>query len=217
MGLVHVDIEQGGRFMKKSIGVLCFLVAAILTFSGCNIEKFILGEFTPLAGESLEREYFQGGTYINKYFGFTATFPKEKSRISKNELENTHGIVASFEDCSSLVIRVFNTENQDETKGKTEEEIAEMYFKAIRKNIQNKEIAKNDGGYLNLNIQFLGQERNVLAVKSTPMVEGIDNGIAFYIPLTNKNIHMAITGEIIGAHTEEDIQKFLDNIFTERS
>ncbi len=203
--------------MKKSIGVLCFLVAAILTFSGCNTEKFILGEFTPSGEDGPKSEYFQGGTYINGYFGFTATFPKEKSRISKNELENTHGIVASFEDGASLVIRVFNTENQDETKGKTEEEIAEMYFKAIRKNIQNKELAKNVGGYLNLNIQFLGQERNVLAVKSTHMVEGLEDGIAFYLPLTNGNIHMAITGEIIGARTEEDFQKFLDNIFTENS
>ena len=217
MGLVHDDIEQGGRFVKKSIGLSCFLMVAIIIFSGCNTEKFILGEFTPSGEDGPKSEYFQGGTYINEYFGFTATFPKEKSRISKNELENTHGIAASFEDGASLVIRVFNTENRDETKGKPEEEIAEMYFKAIRKNIQNKEIAKNVGGYLNLNIQFLGQERNVLAVKSAPMVEGLEDGIGFYLPLTNGNIHMAIIGEIIGAHTEEDIQKFLDNIFTERS
>ena len=203
--------------MKKVMDILSLLMVAIIIFSGCNTEKFILGEFTPSGEDGPKSEYFQGGTYINEYFGFTATFPKEKSRISKNELENNRGIIASFEDGSSLLIRIFNTENQDETKGKTEEEIAEMYFKASRENIQNKEIAKNDGDYFNLNVQFLGQERNVLAVKSTYMDEGLDNGIAFYIPLTNKNIHMAITGVIIRAHTKEDIQKFLDNIFTERS
>ena len=41
--------------------------------------------------------------------------------------------------------------------------------------------------------------------------------IAFYLPLTNGNVHMAITGVIIGARTEEEIQEFLDNIFAERS
>ena len=203
--------------MKKSIGLLCFLMVAIIIFSGCNTEKFILGEFTPSGEDGPKSEYFQGGTYTNEYFGFIATFPKDKTRISKNELENDSGIIASFEDGSSLLIRIFNTENQNETKGKTEEEISGMYFKASRENIQNKGIAKNEGDYFNFSVQFLGQEKNVLAVKSAHMVEGLEGGIAFYLPLANGNVHMAITGEIIGARTEEDIQEFLDNIFAENT
>ena len=57
--------------MKKSIGILCFLMVAVLVFAGCKSKSIdVRGTVTALNPADNQASSFYGCTYTNEYFGF---------------------------------------------------------------------------------------------------------------------------------------------------
>lgn len=163
MGLVHVDIEQGGRFMKKSIGILCFLMVAVLVFAGCKSKSIdVRGTVTALNPADNQASSFYGCTYTNEYFGF-------KCDLSSDwEISNTSDeaiALWSLKADAQFTIHVYNYFGSLNTIGKTSKEISQLIAdSALNFYIKNNVVPS--GEFSDIELECLGEKRTGILVQA---------------------------------------------------
>lgn len=156
MGLVHVDMEQGGRFMKKSIGILCFLMVAVLVFAGCESKSIdVRGTVTALNPADNQASSFYGCTYTNEYFGFKCDLSSDWEISNINPRPDEAIALWAQKSDAQLSIHVYNQFGSFNTIGKSGKEISKVFADGVLKFYLDNKVVPS-GEFSDIELECLG-------------------------------------------------------------
>lgn len=191
--------------MKKSIGILCFLMGAVLVFAGCNSGSLdIRGTFSPLdSNAEADSEYYYGGTYQNEFFGFKCEFSEEwQIQNPKNHSDEIIAFTGHTKDLT-LNINVLKTDKFDKLKDKSAKEMLTF----LQEGLIESGIETTDGETYEIELEFLNKQHKAATVKTLPLVDDGRSGATTVLYLKYEYYNVLIQFYTYNEKANDDVIK----------